>query len=184
MRWDSCAGLPSCHRGSMMSVMTSRLLVLALGTVLVSGCTGPAPASVDTTADETALKEITQTWMKSYNAGDADTIAPLYAEDAVLMPPHAPVARGRAAIREFIAKDSAGAKSAGVKLVPGAETAGVSGDWGWNSGSYTIQDGSGKTLDSGSYLSVSHKVDGRWLYVRDTYNSDQPLPSPPPSPAK
>jgi uncharacterized protein (TIGR02246 family) len=162
----------------MMSVMKSRLLVLALGTVLVSGCTGPAPASVDTTADETALKEITQTWMKSYNAGDADTIAPLYAEDAVLMPPHAPVARGRAAIREFIAKDSAGAKSAGVKLVPGAETVGVSGDWGWNSGSYTIQDGSGKTLDSGSYLSVSHKVDGRWLYVRDTYNSDQPPPSP------
>jgi uncharacterized protein (TIGR02246 family) len=168
----------------MMCAMTHRFLALVLGTLLASGCAAQPPAAVDTTADETALKAITQTWLKSYNAGDADTIVALYADDAVLMPPHAPVARGRAAIREFIAKDSAGAKSAGVMLVPGAETVGVNGDWGWNSGAYTVQDGSGKTLDSGSYLSVSHKVDGRWLYVRDTYNSDQPLPSPPPSPAK
>jgi uncharacterized protein (TIGR02246 family) len=151
--------------------------------MVVSGCAAQAPVPVDTTADETALKEITQTWLKSYNAGDADTIAGLYADDAALMPPHAPVARGKGAIREFVAKDSAGAKSAGVKLVSGAETVGVNGDWGWNSGSYTVQDGSGKTVDSGGYLSVSHKVNGKWLYVRDTYNSDQPLPTPP-SPAK
>jgi len=167
--------------------MTNRLLALLLGTVLVSGCTAqaPAPGSVpaDTAGDEAALKEITQTWFKSYNAGDADTIAALYAEDAVLMAPHVPVARGRAAIREFIAKDSAGAKSAGMKLMSGPETVGVNGDWGWNSGAYTVQDGSGKTVDSGSYLSVSHKANGKWLYIRDTWNSDQPLP-PPPSPAK
>jgi ketosteroid isomerase-like protein len=166
----------------MICAMTTRLFALALGMLFVSGCAAQAPAPVDTTADETTLKEITQTWLKSYNGGDADTIGALYAEEAVLMPPHAPVARGRAAIREFVAKDSAGAKSAGIKLVPGAETVGVNGDWGWNSGSYTVQDGSGKTVDSGSYLSVSHKVNGKWLYVRDTYNSDQPLP--PPSPAK
>jgi hypothetical protein len=55
----------------------------------------------------------------------------------------------------------------------------VNGDWGWNSGSYTIQDGSGQSVDSGSYLSVSHKVGGKWLYVRDTYNSDQPVPAQP-----
>jgi uncharacterized protein (TIGR02246 family) len=164
-----------------MCAMTHRFLAIALGTLLLTGCAGcaaQAPAPANTTADETALKEITQTFLKSYNAGDADTIAALYADDAVLMPPHAAVARGRAAIREFIAKDSAGAKSAGVKLVPGAETVGVNGEWGWNSGSFTAQDGSGKTVDSGSYLSVSHKVNGKWLYVRDIYNSDQPPPAP------
>ena len=166
----------------MMCAMTNRFLALALGILIVGGCASQAPAPVDTTADETALKEITQTWLTSYNAGEADTIAALYAEDAVLMPPHAAVARGRAAIREFIAKDSAGAKSAGIKLIPGTETVGVNGDWGWNSGSYTVQDGSGKTVDSGSYVSVSHKVDGKWLYVRDTYNSDQPLPPAPAAP--
>ena len=96
--------------GSMMSTMANKLLALALGALLMSGCASQAPAPVDTTADQTALKEITATWFKSYNAGDADTAAGLYAEDAVLMPPHAPVARGRAAIRAFIAKDFADAE--------------------------------------------------------------------------
>lgn len=163
----------------MMSTMPNKLLALALGASLMSGCASQAPTPVDSTADQTALKEITVTWFSSYNAGDADTAAALYAEDAVLMPPHAPVARGSAAIRAFLAKDSADAKSAGLTLVNGAETAGVNGDWGWNSGSYTVQDGAGQTVDSGSYLSVSQKVNGKWLYVRDTYNSDRPLPPPP-----
>jgi hypothetical protein len=51
----------------------------------------------------------------------------LYEEDAVLMPPHASVAQGHAA------------------------------------------------------LSVSHKLNGTWLYHRDTWNSDRPVPAPAPA---
>jgi uncharacterized protein (TIGR02246 family) len=161
-----------------------RFLVLALATLIAaSGCTG-APAPVDTSAEEAALKEATQTWLKAYNAGDADTIVALYTDDAVLMPPHAQVANGKAAIREFIAKDAAAARTAGVKLVPGPATAGVNGDIGWESGSYTVTDASGQSVDSGSYLSMSRKVNGKWLYVRDTYNSDRPLSPPAPAPEK
>ena len=156
-----------------MRVMRS--FALGIGIVIaISGCDS-LPAT--TGADEAALKEATQTWLKAYNAGDADTIAALYADDAVLMPPHAPVANGKAAIREFIAKDSAGAKAAGITLVPGPATAGVDHGTGWESGSYSITDRSGKVIDSGSYLSVSQKVNGKWLYVRDTYTSNQPLPA-------
>jgi len=96
------------------------------------------------------------------------------------MPPHAPVASGHAAIRAYLTADTAGAKAAGVKIVPGAATAGVAGNTGWESGSYTIANASGATVDSGSYLSVSRKLNGKWLYVRDTYNSDRPLPAPAP----
>ena len=161
-----------------------RVLGLGVGALIVVSACSSAPATVDTSADAAALKAATQTWLKAYNAGDADTIVALYADDAVLMPPHAGVANGKTAIREFIAKDSAGAKTAGVKLMPGAATAGVSGDMGWESGSYTVTDPSGQTVDSGSYLSVSHKVNGKWLYIRDTYNSDRPLPSPAPAAEK
>jgi len=97
------------------------------------------------------------------------------------MPPHAPVAQGHAAMRTFLNAETAGAKAAGVKLVPGTSTAGVSGDTGWESGSYTVTNASSATVDSGSYLSVSHKLNGKWLYHRDTWNSDQPLPAPPPA---
>jgi hypothetical protein len=77
----------------------------------------------------------------------------------------------------------AAAKAAGIKIVPGPATAGVAGDTGWESGSYTIVDASGAIVDSGSYLSVAHKSNGKWLYSRDTWNSDRPLPVPAPAAA-
>jgi len=164
---------------------TPRHLALVIGTVIaLSACAPAAPPPVDTAAEETALKAVTTAWMDAYNAGDVEKIVAMYAEDAVLMPPHAPVATGRAGIRAFLTTDTAGAKTAGVKLVAGTATAGVAGDTGWESGSYTIADASGATVDSGSYLSVSRKSNGKWLYIRDTYNSDRPLPAPVPAAAQ
>ena len=144
----------------------------------MSACAPAAPAPVDTAADEAALKAVTAAWLDAYNAGDVEKIVAMYTEDGVLMPPHAGVATGHTAIRAFLTADTAGAKAAGVKLVPGAATAGVAGDTGWESGSYTTTDSSGATVDSGSYLSVSRRSNGKWLYVRDTYNSDRPVPAP------
>jgi uncharacterized protein (TIGR02246 family) len=158
---------------------TLKTLVLAVGTVLaLSACAPGAPPVVDTAADEAALKAATVTWIEAYNAADVEKMVALYAEDAVLMPPHASVANGHAAIRAFLTADTAGAKAAGIKLALGASTAGVADDAGWESGAYTVTDASGATVDSGSYLSVSHKSNGKWLYYRDTWNSDRPLPAP------
>jgi hypothetical protein len=70
-----------------------------------------------------------------------------------------------------------------VKIVPGAATAGVAGDIGWESGSFTVTDAKGATVDSGKYLSVARKSNGKWLYIRDIWNSDQPPPPPPATPA-
>lgn len=160
-----------------------RHLALVSGFVVALSACAPVPAApppVDTAAEETALRATTAVWLDSYNAGDVEKMVAMYQEDAVLMPPHAAVARWRAEIRAFLAADTAGAKAAGIKLRPGAETAGVVGDWGWESGSYTAVDASGATVDSGSYVSVSRKTNGTWLYVRDMYNSDRPPPSPAP----
>ena len=155
----------------------------SLGTAIaLSACAPAARLRVDTAAEEAALKAVTAAWLEAYNAGDVEKIVAMYAEDGVLMPPHAAVATGPAAIRAFLTADTAGAKAAGIKLVPGTAIAGVAGDTGWESGSYRATDASGATVDSGSYLSVSRKSNGKWLYVRDTYNSDRPLPAPAPAP--
>ena len=162
-----------------------RYLGLVLGTTIaLSACAPAAAPPVDTAAEEAALKAVTAAWLEAYNAGDVEKIVALYAEDAVLMPPHAPVANGHAAIRAFLSGDTAGAKAAGIKLVPGTSTAGVAGDTGWESGTYTATNAAGTTVDSGSYLSVSHKSNGKWLYYRDTYNSDRPLPAAAPAEKK
>ena len=99
---------------------TLRHLFLAVGAALVlSACAPAAPPAVDTAADEAALKAATATWMEAYNAGDVEKIVALYAEDGVLMPPHAAVATGHAAIRAFLTADTAGAKAAGVEARAG-----------------------------------------------------------------
>ena len=58
---------------------------------------------------------------------------------------------------------------------------GVSGDLAWMSGTYAVTDAKGTTVDVGKYLSVHKRTNGAWLYIRDTWNSDNP---PPPPPAK
>ena len=99
-------------------------------------------------------------WINAYNTGDVEKMVALYADDGVLMPPHAAVANGKAAIRAFLTSDTAGANAAGIKLVNGSSTAGVVAETGWEAGSYTVTDASGASVDSGSYLSVSRKVPG------------------------
>ena len=140
----------------------------------------------DSAKELAALQAVDQTWLKAYNAGEVDTLASFYDEHAVLLLPGAPAANGRAAIRAFFAKDTAESKKAGFTTSIGPNPAGgVSGDMGWQSGTYVVKDKSGKIVDTVYYFSVSVKRGGKWLYVRDTYNSDSsPAPAESTAPQK
>ena len=139
-------------------------------------------ASAASGADEAAIRAQTTSWAKAFNGGDAKAVSALYAEDALLLPPGAPAARGSAAILEYFTKEVAGAKAAGVVFVIGPKTdVGVSGNMGWESGTYTVTI-KGAVIESGKFLSVSRKKGGKWLYIRDTWNADAP-PAPAAAPA-
>jgi len=142
------------------------------------GCTQAPPPSV-TGADEAKLKSDALIWFEHYAKADADGMANLYAEDALLMPPGAPAVTGRPGIKTFLGDDATKSKAAGISLKNGTVTGtGVNGDTGWISGTYTVANASGATIDSGSYLSVHRRTNGAWLYIRDIWNSDRP-PAPP-----
>ena len=147
-------------------------LLLMTGLIALAAC---APKATDTAADEAAIKADPIAWMEAYNAGDADGVANLYAEDAVLMPPGVPAITGRAAIKDFIASDSAAVKAAGLSFKIAEPTGvGISGDLGWASGTYAVADASGATVESGKYLAVHRRSNGSWKLIRDTWNSDAP----------
>lgn len=132
--------------------------------------------SSDTAADEAAFRSINNSWFKAYNAGDVDAIVALYAEDAVVSAPGVPAARGHAAIHELITNDIAGAKAAGTTDNEGEmNDVGVSGNLGWEWGTFTVTDQSGDTVDQGKYVSVFARRDGKWLIIRDIWNSDGPM---------
>lgn len=149
--------------------------------ILTSYTTGAVAA--DAAADEAAIRALNQTWIKSYNSGDANALVGLYTADAVLMAPGAPSVKGTAAIRAYFVKDVEEVRKAGLVFsVAGKTDVGISGDLAWESGAYTAKDKSGATVDSGKFLSVSRKKDGKWFMFRDTWNSDGPsAPAAPPT---
>jgi uncharacterized protein (TIGR02246 family) len=153
--------------------------IVAVSVLALAGCAKSAPPAADTAEDEAALRTMGVEWFKAYNAGNVDSVAALYADDAVLNNPGAPPARGAAAVREALAKDIAASSGAGISLNPGATAdIGVSGDLGWEWNTFTATDKSGATVDAGKYLTVFEKKDGKWRMIRDIWNSDTPPAAP------
>lgn len=155
--------------------MLKKAVLLAAGLIAVAACVPKAP---DTTADEATLKADPVAWMEAFNAGNADGVANLYAEDGIVLAPGAPAVVGRAAIREFIKSDIEKTKAAGLAFKMGDTTGvGVSGDLGWLSGTFSITDASGAAVDAGKFVSVYRRANGKWALIRDTWNSDKAPPA-------
>jgi ketosteroid isomerase-like protein len=154
-----------------MKTLRKATLMLSLAVVLVAG--GIQSSAADPAAEIAAIHAVDDVWVKALNTGDVDTIVAQYAEYAVLLPPGAPAAHGQAAIRAFFATMVSAAVKEGIAFSLDAKPAGgANGDMGWSSGSYVVKDKTGHVIETGKYLSVSKKKGGKWLYVRDTWNSD------------
>ena len=79
-----------------------------------------------------------------------------YWDDAVLQPPGAPAAAGAAAIRDFIAADTAATKAAGLKLVIAENgTVDVSGDLAYEAGTFSVVDALARRSTRASTLASS-----------------------------
>ena len=110
--------------------MVKRTFLLGAALIAVSACNPKAPDTTAKSADTTSmattdsagdanLRAAALKWFELYNKQDADGVAALYADDAVIMAPGASAAAGKEAIRTFLAGDIAGAKKAGVSDTAG-----------------------------------------------------------------
>jgi uncharacterized protein (TIGR02246 family) len=163
-----------------------RTLAVSLAVVVVAGCTKaentPADtaavatvsaAPVNTAADESAIRDLNASWFRINNTHDAAALAALYADDAVLMMPGSPVARGREAIAAAYKKDMDIMAKSGMMNNQGSDSEiAVSGDLAYESNTFTLTDKTGKKIDSGKYVTVFAKRDGKWVIVRDIWNMD------------
>jgi ketosteroid isomerase-like protein len=144
--------------------------------VALAGCQKPT----DSAAFEKQAKEDVRKFIPALNTGDVETILAQYAPDAEVLAPGNPRATGHDAIRALIEKESAALKAGGVTLeLKDDDRAAASGDLGHHTGSFVVKDASGAVVDSGKYLAVMQRqADGKWLMIRDTWNSDNPPPAP------
>ena len=164
--------------------MTRSLLLLSVTMLLLPACqAGEKPANdaaevtstaaVDTGADEQAIRGQVDTWLKLIKAKDAAAIADLYVEDGTVMPPNAPIGKGRAAIQQTWASMM---RTPGFDLtfVPEQIIVSTSGDMALDRGTYRLAiapDGTAQT-DTGKYVVVWRKIGGEWKAAADIFNSD------------
>ncbi len=127
---------------------------------------------VDDATDRTAPVASGGTrWMAAFNDEDADELASLYAEDAVMLPPNAPALFGRDAIRASFREEFA---AGGLKAEIEALETVVEGDLAYVAGRYRVWTGDGTLVDRGKYVEIWRAVDGQWLISRDIHNSSLP----------
>ena len=142
-----------------------RLLTLLPLFLMITGCNQSPPP-----ADSSVITSRSEAWETAFNAKDIDALVDLYESHARLLPPNAEMNSGGDALRaEFGAMIDAGLS---VELTSIEAT--VSGDIGYNVGTYTLRDGD-DVADVGKYMETWHRGDdGQWRYSNDIWNSDMP----------
>ena len=153
-------------------MQTARRNALTTMGLIVATAAVSTPSAADTAEDKAALRAADETVARASMKGDVETVVALYAEDAILMPADVPEVKGRDAIRKYYAAELADWPP-GDSLIIVESTQGVSGNLGWSSGRTKYTAANGKTY-TGKSLSVSRRVNGKWLYIRDTWNDDAP----------
>jgi uncharacterized protein (TIGR02246 family) len=126
---------------------------------------------------EQTLRELDDQWSKAAIAKDVDKTVSYYSDDAVVMPPNAPSATTKEAIRK-VWQDLLTTPGFAISWKTTKVEVAKSGDLACLSGTYevTMNDASGKPAnDRGKYVEVWEKqADGKWKCGADIWNSDLP----------
>ena len=116
-------------------------------------------------------------------ASQADSLATLYADDAVLMPPNMSAVTGRAAIRDaYAGMLQAGAPTLHFNVLSVVANGPLAVERGTYHMTTPASAGQPASADSGKYLARWQRADGQWKMVEDIWNSD--APAAPPAPAR
>jgi len=130
---------------------------------ILAGCAGSGrPAE---SGARQGIEAAVRRYVAASNDGDADALAALYAEDAVLLPPdHEPI-QGRDAIGAFWREGT----DEGLEVT--TLTVDVDGDLGYLVGRYRLPATDEEPADSGKYvMCLRRQRDGSWKLTADIWN--------------
>jgi len=155
-----------CSKGhARMTVRLGPGPVLLLAAGLLAGCAA-RPRPTDVGARE-AIETAVRRYVAASNAGDAEALADLYADDAVLLPPdHEPV-RGREAIGAYWSHGT----DEGLEVT--TLSVEVDGGLGYLVGRYRLPATDEEPADSGKYvMCLKRQRDGSWKLTADIWNQN------------
>ena len=161
--------------------MTKNLLILAAAALLLPACEkverhDPIETTqAETAAAEQAIRGHIARWLQLIEAKDAATIAQLYADDGVVMPPNQPLVAGREPIVQFWQAMTAIPEMT-LTFQPERIEFSRAGDVALDRGTYrfTGKPGGQAVDETGKYLVIWKKVDADWKVAADMFSSDKP----------
>jgi uncharacterized protein (TIGR02246 family) len=168
--------------------LPARAFVLCATVALLALAPACAPQAAPDTraADESAIRAAEAQWAKAAGSKDVDATVAFYSDDAQFLPPNESRITGKKGIRDSWAAMLGMADT--ITWEPTKVEVASSGELGYVIGSYTLtmKDPKGATItDKGKILDVWKKqADGTWKCIADMYNTDTPLPAPPPEAKK
>ena len=164
-----------------MRIIT-RIALVALAIAAV------AQTATSQTKDERAIRAASDAWQRYIAAQQVDSIAGLFTSDAIVMFANAPVVKGPDAIRsqwsDIVKTPAFKVHWAPTRIDVASPTRAT--EYGSYTESYDTPNG--KTSDAGTYVTVWHKVKGKWRVALDAPVSTIPIPpataaTPPMDPA-
>jgi uncharacterized protein (TIGR02246 family) len=129
-------------------------------------------------SDERAIRAAGDEWQRAIGAHDIDRVIALHTPDAIYMLSHQPLMSGASAIR---AGWSEAVKLPNYKVqwtptLIDVASPRVATEYGTYTESYVGPDGK-QVNDGGNYVTIWHKVNGKWLVAVDAPNTTSPLPA-------
>jgi ketosteroid isomerase-like protein len=151
-----------------------------LGIALIACAASAHAQSTKKVGDEAAIRQADEQWSNDAGTLNVEKTISYYADDASVLPPNAPIATGKDAIRTVWS----GLLTPGTSISWKATKVDVakSGDLAYLMGTYelSMKGPDGKPVnDHGKMVEVWKKQsDKQWKVVADIFNSDVPLEAP------
>ena len=149
----------------MLSLIGFLLFTIACKTAPVE-----APA-LDLAQIRTEIQAMEDAYALGQNAKDVAAIMPYYAGDAVSLPDEHPPVSGADAIMAYLKEDLL-ADTLGYSSSFEVIDLFTDGRYVVETGKSTVKDSTGAVISTGKYMSLFEKRDGKYVCIRDIFNTD------------
>src|SRR4030095_3242779 len=141
--------------------------------VVLPAAVGAHGLYAEASHDERAIRAIDATWSAALERKDLDGVMAVYADDALFLPPGAPLIEGKAGIRERFARRlalPAFAASFSPTRIVVAQAGDLAGEHGTSRS--TVEGAQGPVTRTGKHLVTWRKRDGTWQVTAESLNYD------------
>jgi ketosteroid isomerase-like protein len=165
-----------------MSMRIALMFCLITSAILTASC-DPSAEIDNRAADADTLQKTDEQWSEAAARKDVVAAVAFYADDAVMLPPNAPIVADQTSIRQAWAA-ILGPNTTSISWKASKTEVARSGELGYIYGTYqdSVQGPKGRPPihDTGKIVEVWKKqADGNWKCIVDAYSSDLPVPTAP-----